>query len=266
MRNALSVLILSLSMMLPVPAEAAELPAVTLGEGDVYTKSLRALTMLFVVAVLLENAFAIIFNWRIFLTYFSLRGVKTPIMIIVSFIIVTLFDLDILAALINAYQAPPGNASGFMSSFVTALILAGGSAGVHNIMSTLGYRDQRTVEEVEKRPPGNAAWLAVTVTLKTGTVGPAIVHRGGPMPPRGDGTDPLPIAGTVSFRRPSVLALMLRNNNRFPQNGGYTLQPNQLYEVWVTAETDQGAIVKVQAGGGPLVLAPGAIVNLSVTL
>ena len=45
-------------------------------------------------AVLLENAFSIIFNWRVFLTYFSLRGMKTLVMIIVSFIVVAVFNID----------------------------------------------------------------------------------------------------------------------------------------------------------------------------
>src|SRR6516225_10013948 len=60
-----------------------------LGLSDtVYSTSLSVLTMLFVVALLLESAFSTIFNWRVFLTYFSTRGVKTIIMIVISLIIV----------------------------------------------------------------------------------------------------------------------------------------------------------------------------------
>src|SRR6516164_453340 len=60
-----------------------------LGLSDmVYSSSVSVLTMLFVVALLLESAFSVIFNWRVFLTYFSTRGVKTIIMITISLIIV----------------------------------------------------------------------------------------------------------------------------------------------------------------------------------
>lgn len=66
-------------------AEAAK-SEVALGKNALYEKSLAALTMLLVLAVLLENAFSVIFNWRVFLTYFSLRGVKTIVMVTVSLI------------------------------------------------------------------------------------------------------------------------------------------------------------------------------------
>lgn len=273
MKSVFSVLLLLLTTTLPTLAAEANPPPVALGDDSLYAESLRALTILFVVAVLLESAFAIIFNWRIFLTYFSLRGVKTPVMIIVSYIVVAAFDLDVLAALINAYRPPPPMASSFASSFITALILAGGSAGVHNIMSALGYRSQRPVEEVQARPERNAAWLAVHVTFKN-AISPAEVHvvdcgplpNGATVPLPNGATVPRPIAGTVDARRPKLMDLMFRNNSRFPPSGGYTLQPNQIYDVRVTGEARDGTRLEAPSGGRRIALAPGAIVDLSVTL
>src|SRR5689334_10304627 len=52
----------------PAPTPVAPAPGSgQLPGGQIYEKSLAALTMLFVLAVLLENAFAVIFNWRVFL-------------------------------------------------------------------------------------------------------------------------------------------------------------------------------------------------------
>jgi hypothetical protein len=53
-------------------------------DDSIYGKSGAALTMLFVIAVLLESAFAVIFEWRVFLAYFSVRGIKPIIMIAAS--------------------------------------------------------------------------------------------------------------------------------------------------------------------------------------
>ncbi len=56
-----------------VPGLAETTPApptnpLALDDNAIYRRSLAALTMLFVVAVLLESAFSVIFNWRVFLT------------------------------------------------------------------------------------------------------------------------------------------------------------------------------------------------------
>ena len=54
--------------------------------------------------MLLENAFALIFNWRVFLAYFSRTGTKTIVMVAVSLIVVYALDVDIVAKLVSAYQ------------------------------------------------------------------------------------------------------------------------------------------------------------------
>jgi hypothetical protein len=151
-------------------AAAASNPlTLTLDNDQIYRKSLAALTMLFVIAVLLENALSVIFNWRVFLAYFSVRGAKTIIMIVISLLIVNAFGLDVMASLIAAYKSPsnapvnPASISGPVSLFVTALILAGGSSGVNKIMTALGFRNDHREEDVTPRPPINKACVAVRV-------------------------------------------------------------------------------------------------------
>ncbi len=237
---------------------------VDLGDTSIYEKSLAALTMLFVLAVLLENAFAIIFNWRVFLTYFSLRGVKTIIMIAVSLAIVVVFNIDIVASLVDAYRPGSASASGALSKFVTALILAGGSSGVHNIMHGLGYRSDRRDDELDARPPKDKAWLAVRV-IPERSVGEALVKIKKIGSAATVEKAPAPIAGTIAFRRPALAELLFRSSNRYPKNGGHTLSPDVVYEVAVEGRDRNGERLTA-LDGEKFVFAPGAIVDLVVKL
>jgi hypothetical protein len=250
-------------------AAAASNP-LSLNNDQIYQKSLAALTMAFVIAVLLENAFSVIFNWRVFLVYFSLAGVKTIIMIAISLLIVNAFGIDVMASLIAAYKSPPPPGapidpdfiSGFVSRFVTALILAGGSTGVNRIMVALGFRSNSREEEVAPRPPNNKAWVAVLVTRER-AVSEAVVmikEIGA-----ADANSPSPIAGVVGFKRAGLGSLIFRSTNRFPPNGGYTVSPNVVYSIRVEAEDAQGKTLSA-LDSQTYVFAPGAIVDFAVKL
>ncbi len=243
---------------------------IALGNEGIYSKSLAALTMLFVLAVLLESAFALIFNWRVFLTYFSLRGVRTIIMIVVSVIVVHQFNLDIVSSLINAYRdADQSIASGPLSKFITALILAGGSAGVHNIMHALGYRDSKRADVQPTPKDQTTAWIAVHVDRVNAEGEVHVQLREGAA---ATSSDPAPIAGTVGFETPRFIDLLLRNKNRFPSNGGYVIKPNVVYELSVRGKDGQGNAVYAwtdQNGNEEFkafVCSPRAIVDFSVRL
>jgi hypothetical protein len=250
-------------------AAAASNP-LSLNNDQIYQKSLAALTMAFVIAVLLENAFSVIFNWRVFLAYFSLRGVKTIIMIVISLLIVNAFGVDVMASLIAAYKSPPppsapvdpASISGAVSRFITALILAGGSAGVNRIMVALGFRSNSREEDVAPRPPNNKAWVAVLVTRER-AVSEVVVMIKEIGPP--DASSPSPIAGVVGFKRTGLASLIFRSTNRFPPNGGYTVSPNVVYSIKVEATDAQGATISALEGQ-PYVFAPGAIVDFAVKL
>jgi len=247
----------------PTLAQDQNVNPLALGSNAIYNESLRALTVLFVTAVLLESAFSIIFNWRVFLAYFSSRGVKTIIMVAVSLLIVNIFDLDILGDLIRAYQGTSAaTAMQPVSAFITALILAGGSAGVYNIMVALGYRENRE-ELVAPKPSQDEAWIAIRVK-KQNAVGEVrvLVEPVNPLPA---GPNPPAIAGTIGFRRPGLFELLLRNANRFPQNGGYVVRPNVPYLIEVEGRDASGAPLK-RLGGRSYVFAPRAIVDFDVTI
>lgn len=111
--------------------------------------SLRALTALFVLAILIESALSVIFNWRLYLKFFSNRGMKTLIMIGVAALVVWTFNIDILEKMLASYGVPVSSESFFLSNLLTALILAGGSAGVYKILVALGYREARSAADVQ---------------------------------------------------------------------------------------------------------------------
>jgi len=180
------------------------------------------------------------------LAYFSLPGVKTIIMIVVSWLIVNTFGIDVMASLIAAYKSPatgppvdPATISGPASRFITALILAGGSAGVNRIMVALGFRSVRTQEEVIPRPPVNTAWVAVRlkrnravgdVFVKIQTIGPAA----------GNPNAPAPIAGVIRQKRSQLSGLLFSQVDRFPPNGGHTVLPNTIYGIIVNGIDAEG--------------------------
>jgi len=245
-------------------AQAQETPTnpLALGDAGIYQHSLTALTILFVVAVLLENALAVLFNWRVFLTFFNLRGVKTLVMIAVSWAAVSVFDINVVAALLAAYNKRPPETE-VLSSLLTALILAGGSSGVHNLMVALGFRDPSRERHHTPQPPKTQAWLAIRVTRKN-AVGPITVSvtKSTSTPPS---ATPPELAGTLTTTRASLRDLFLRNRDRFPQSGGYVVEPGKAYELALDARDAAGNPMPSPING-TYAFAPGAIVDFEVTL
>jgi hypothetical protein len=242
----------------------------------VYSASASALTVLLVTAVVLESAFAIIFNWRVFLSYFSTKGVKTIVMVAVSLLVVYTFNLDVMASLIAAYKLPAGapldaaglaaevaRISGPVSKVVTALVLAGGSAGVHSLMNALGFRSSREAE-IEPTPPQDQAWVAVKVK-RVNAVGrvQVIVSKVDALP-EGEIAPPA-IAGSIGFSRPGISELLLRNIDRFPQNGGYVVEPGKPYRIFVVGKDANGTVL-TRPEDRLYVFAPRAIVDFQVEI
>ena len=97
----------AVTLLAAVPALAEGQPPaaawVTLGDSEFYNTSLRALVILFVLAILIKSALAVIFNWRLYLALFHDRGVKTPIMIAVSAVVVWTFNIDVVHTLLAKY-------------------------------------------------------------------------------------------------------------------------------------------------------------------
>ena len=241
-------------------------PAGALGalSPSIYGASLKALVILFVLAVLIESALAVIFNWRLFLQVFNGRGVKTVIAVAVSALVVWTFNIDVVWDLLKVYGGGTQNADAFISKLITAFILAGGSGGVYNILVALGYRNAKAAEAVQSKPPKNMAWVSVRVT-RDKAVGPIVVKLA--QSNAVTAASPLPIAGVIrpgSFWR-SAWWVFFRDPSRFPPSGGQPVVPGFEYRLQVDAVDENKGKIACPIDG-TYAFADGAIVDLEVTL
>ena len=230
------------------PGAAAGFPPGT------YDQSLKAIFVLFALAVVLESSLAVLFNWRPFVETFNSRAVRPLISFVVAFVFVRLFELDLMTKLVNVIQPAnhPPNTSG---QLLTALMLAGGSAAVNNVMVGLGFRQQRTPETAVPKPPPTHGWIAVSVDAKKGA-GPVSVYLGSA--PAGGGMPPLVTVLHSSSKR--GLRYFLADPGRFPRTGGYAVAAGT--EVEVHLEALDAGNQKLHAKWGPHTIAGGAIIDL----
>jgi hypothetical protein len=219
---------------------------------DVYNKMFKILFAVFAIAVVLESALALVFNWRPFLKYFDGRGVKSLISLALGWAVAASLDLDVVQRL---YAAMLGTADKTfpLGEFVTGLVLAGGSAGVHNIMRALGFRQTDRREEVIQRPEKTEAWLAVRLKRKDAK-GPVqvFVARNG-----GEGR----LVGTITGDKPPprAFAWAFTDSTRFPTVAGFPVAKDDKVEVILKAGDKE-------AKWGPYTVGPGAIIDFELTL
>lgn len=186
-------------------------------------------------------------------------------MIAVSALVVWTFNIDVVFVMMKAYGVAPADV-GYtpLSRWLTALILAGGSAGVYRILVALGYREVKAPEQVRPRPPKNKAWISVRTTRKI-AVGPIhvrITELGAAM----DGS-PSTLAGIIStegFWR-TLWSIFFLDRSRFPPAGGYEVVPDKEYRLEVTAKNAAGVEISADING-VYAFADGAIIDFKATL
>jgi hypothetical protein len=246
-------------------APAPPAPAwVAMGNGEFYAASMRALVILFVMAILIESALAVIFNWRLFLELFYGRGVRTLVMIIVSLFTVWTFNIDVVQTMLSQYGLVSSDEGNTFSRVLTALILAGGSAGVYRILVALGYREERSAAEVRPKPKKDKAWISVKV-LRRSAIGPVYVRIAEAMP--GSPMISSQLAGVVAPRGfwATLGSVFLLDRNRFPPAGGYEVETAKDYRIEVTGRDEAGAQVSSDIDG-VYSFAPGAIIDFTARL
>jgi len=113
----------------------------------------EVLVVILVLSVVFEVALTPVFNWRIFLTHFEGKGVKTPIVIVTALVVFWSYDLDIVRDLLVAL----GHSADltFGGQVLTALLIAGGSDGVFRIFTKLKIRNP--AERQQKAAQARAA-------------------------------------------------------------------------------------------------------------
>ncbi|MDP2378360.1 hypothetical protein [Reyranella sp.] len=225
--------------------------------GAVYDQSLRAIFLLFVLAVILESALALVFNWKPFTDNLSPRAVRPLIAFIVSLIFVNLLGIDVVATLTNALNGShlPVSTEG---KVITAMVIAGGSSGVNTLLVALGFRSVKTPETTAPKPPPEKAWLAVRAPQGK-AVGDLLVFVG----PPGN----LALLGIIKGRSKagSILSWFLSDRGRLPIYGGLVVPTDKSVTVEVRG-VDKDGVPLPPVIYGPLQFAKGALIDIDVTL
>ena len=201
-------------------------------------KSFNVLVTAFVLALLLESAFALLFNWRFFLEFFVGKAWRTPIMFAGALAVVLAFDLDLMAALFEAYSprlgSPPPKGSWFTAA-LTAMILAGGSVGVNRVLVGLGFRSQIRPDASEPLLKEDEAWMSIQVKASSGKVSARVDVEivGAPDSTKAD------IPTVVGILRPRNLWQRLKDvlfpsGSRLPRSGGRKVSTSNCYRITVT--------------------------------
>ncbi len=88
---------------------------------------LMELAKIVILAMLLERALVIIFDYRWFQKYLNNKGLKVPIALGVAWYICRTYNVDIISVLFESSGTEPVQKTS-MGIFLTAMVTAGGSA------------------------------------------------------------------------------------------------------------------------------------------
>jgi hypothetical protein len=239
------------------------IPQAALGEA------FRILVAAFVLAVLLESAFELLFNWRLFQEYFVGKAWRTPIMFAISLLVVDQFDFDPLAQVFSAYQGgAPQDTDDWLTLNLSAMILAGGSVGVNRIMTSLGIRSPfPKIEQERARLSDQEAYLSVTVRAKDGANQFAVNMSESAADP---GTPQ--VLGIIGGNGEGRLRnLFFPTSLRIPRSGGMRVAVDTAYRITVT-DLRTGAVFDIygkpaSVAAAPLLrFAPRAFVDIVIVL
>ena len=223
-----------------------------------YPEAFKALFLLFVLAIFLESALAILFNWRPFVEPFNSRAVKPVVSLAFALLLVYNFQIDLITALAKLIN-PNVPALDDTGRILTAMVIAGGSAGVNNLMVGLGFRQQRSPDTVAPKPPANKGWISVSIIRSEQIVGPVTVAIG-----VANGTQ-VPVAAALSHSTTPARRYFFRDRGRFPGSGGYAVAKDSNVTVKASAAKADGSGT-LEKSWGPNLIADGAIIDLTFTM
>lgn len=234
------------------------------GSEAIYNESFKAVFILFILAVLVESGLQLIFRWRPYLRIFDTSSANAIIAFAFSLALVLEFNLDVVTNLFNVYTQPDKPEETTLPGFVlTALIIAGGSAGVNRILRTFGFRPMQPPAEIAGPEKENEAWISVTLTRKD-AVGPVNVLCG-----QVTQEQPKPaVIGTISGDGAMnwLLSLFFRNKTRFPQSGGYSVAPGNDYQIYLEGVNSNKETITSEPKWGPHPVGNKAVIDLQFKL
>jgi hypothetical protein len=233
-------------------------------KGDInknpYGGVAATLFALFALAVVLESALSLLFRWRPFLQHLDGQGVKMPITLAASLILVSIFDLDLVTTLVRQFFQKADQAQ-ILGPFLTAAVLGGGSSGVNKLAQALGMRPPVSAETVVPRPPPDKAWIAVRVVREQAFGEVHVLVGVDSAPPA--------VVGTVKGNSPpGGPRWPFSDQGRFPSAGGFAVAPGKNYTISLTGRNSQGDLLSTPANQewGPYGLLAGGIVDVTLKL
>jgi hypothetical protein len=233
---------------------------------DAYDKAAKAIFLLFVLAVVLESALALLFNWRPFVETFNSRAVRPMVAFAVALIFVFKFDLDLITSLVNESTslAYPVSKAGLI---LTAMVIAGGSAGVNHLLVSLGFRQVRTPETVTPKPERNEAWISVRLNRvkAVGQVDVCVESK----PADAGAADPAAaptVVGSIRGTTNTSWRYFLSDPGRFPGYGGWTVTPGHTITVTLRGTDKDGQPLPPSKTWGPYVIGKRAVIDIELTL
>lgn len=227
---------------------------------EAYPEAFKALFLLLVLATVLESALAILFNWRPFVETFNSRAVKPVVSLAFAVALVYMFKIDLVTSLAKLIS-PGVPALDDTGRILTAMVIAGGSAAVNNLMVGLGVRQQRTPETVAPKPPQNTGWIAVGVVRTAKIKGPVTVAIG-----VANGAGQVPVVASLDRSTTPAYRYFFRDRGRFPGSGGYAVTKGDIVTVKVSALKSADGGGSLEKTWGPNVIADGAIIDLTFTM
>lgn len=220
-------------------------PTDTPPTDGLFGKLLIELTGLFVVATVIESALALLFQWRLYREFFNGRAVKTVVMVAVGYAVVLQFNYDVFQRIMLLITGSGGDK--LLSTFLSACILAGGSAAVFELFKALGLRPPVDPAQEKPKPPSDRAWVSVKLIRKE-AVGDIKIHIV-KINPADAVLDTLPseLAGVVAEKKGILSRLknvFLADPLRLPSYGGLTVEAGTVYRIFAEAipNTDQTAL------------------------
>jgi hypothetical protein len=225
-----------------------------------YNGAVATLFALFALAVVLESALDLLFRWRPFLQHLDGQGVKMPITLAASWMLVSIFDLDLVTTLVRQFFSTAEEAKR-LGPFLTAAVVAGGSGGVSRLAQALGMRPPVSAQTVVPRPPPDKAWIAVRLERKQAVGEVHVMVALDDAPPAAVGT----VRGNSPAGGPRW---PFSDQMRFPSAGGFTLTPGHKYTITVTGRDSQGQPISTPVGQqwGPHGILAGGIVDITLKL
>lgn len=213
------------------------------------------LLQLLAVVLVVESALAALFQWRVYRMAFNARALKTPIMFAVGLLIVLLAGYDPMDQVLRAVTGT-ATTSGWgritLTSGLSAMIIAGGSAGIFALLKRLGLRapENAAEQEMQSKLGSDQAWLSIrAIGAPDGEpIQIGIQELTAPDTEQKayffDHAEQPPLAGTIDSRGwwERATSSFTADAQRFPSYGGRKVTAGKHYRITATWQNGDGMV------------------------